>query len=154
MAGVIFIDRKNKASSQAGLAESGRLMTEENVKILIFPEGTRSAKPGFLPFKRGTFISSIKYQVPIIPCAVSHYYFIDNEKKLFDKGHIIFSVLDPINPEGLSLETDVDSLMERTRNTMLDEYNRLQKEIEINSKKWETENRPRVTLKDRVVKRD
>lgn len=152
LAGIIFIDRKSKASSQAGLAECGRLMTEEGVQVLIFPEGTRNTKPGFLPFKRGAFISSIKYQVPIIPCVVSPYYFVDNKTQLFNKGHIIYSILDPIYPKELSLETDVDSFMEKTRTLMLDEYIRLTKEIELNSKNWETENKPRLTLSDREVK--
>ena len=39
--------------------------------ILIFPEGTRSASPEMLPFKKGGAIVAIKSGVPILPIGLS-----------------------------------------------------------------------------------
>jgi lysophosphatidate acyltransferase len=86
LAGIVFIDRKNKKSAFATLARCKKLMNDLKVKILMFPEGTRNQNGSFLPFKKGAFHMAIETQSPIIPLVVSPYYFIDHKKKVFDKG--------------------------------------------------------------------
>lgn len=58
----------------------------EQTKMWIFPEGTRSMKEELLPFKKGAFHIAMTHKLPIVPVIVSPYYFIDDSKKSFDSG--------------------------------------------------------------------
>lgn len=111
----------------------------------MFPEGTRSRVRGMLPFKRGAFKTAIMAQVPVIPVVISPYYFIDHKNRQFDKGHVICKALDPIPTTGMT-EADHVELMERTRNIMLAEYEKLAKEVDEMSlqKEWRDTKRPQV----------
>lgn len=86
LGGVIPIDRQSAKSAHKTLDRCAQLVKHENVKLFIYPEGTRNPNRGFLPFKKGAFITAIKAQVPIIPMVQSHYYFLDQKKRIFDKG--------------------------------------------------------------------
>jgi 1-acyl-sn-glycerol-3-phosphate acyltransferase len=63
------------------------------VRLCLYPEGTRNSSSTLLPFKKGAFHVAIASQAPIQPIIVSRYYFLDDTKKLFnpgmstDKGH-------------------------------------------------------------------
>jgi lysophosphatidate acyltransferase len=86
LGGIVFINRQNKKAAYKTLATCKKLMIEEKVKIMMYPEGTRNQDGGFLPFKKGAFNMAIETQAPIIPLVISPYYFIDGKKKIFDKG--------------------------------------------------------------------
>ena len=57
-----FIDRSNKMRAKSTIAKLSERITNENLSIFIFPEGTRSLKR-MLPFKKGAFHLAIKAQV-------------------------------------------------------------------------------------------
>lgn len=115
--------------------------------MFIYPEGTRNKNRGLLPFKKGAFKTAIMGQVPIIPVVMSPYYFIDGKNNTFDKGHIIVKALEPIPTKGL-VDADHEELMEKTRNVMLAEYEKIAAEVDEKSKKkeWRDKKRPRITL--------
>lgn len=117
--------------------------------MFIYPEGTRNSNRGLLPFKRGAFKTAINAKVPITPLIVSPYYFIDSKKYIFDKGHVIISVLDSIDTVDLK-EADTDTLMTNCRNLMLEEYEKLAREVDKNAADptWRNKNRPRIVFKD------
>ncbi|KAL4706827.1 hypothetical protein ACJJTC_010061 [Scirpophaga incertulas] len=98
-------------------------------KIWLFPEGTRNKDfTKLLPFKKGAFNIAVAAQVPIIPVVFSPYYFINRNKYIFNKGHVIIQCLEPVPTQGLTME-DVPDLIERVRNIMDAVYKELSKEV-------------------------
>lgn len=129
LAGIKLIDRSSPEAAYKTLSKCVREINKDKIKLIIFPEGTRSRSlQGLLPFKRGAFKAAIMGQVPIIPFVVSPYYFIDHDKKQFHTGHVILKALEPIDTEGMT-EADHVGLMERTREVMVKEYEKLALEV-------------------------
>ncbi|XP_055613669.1 1-acyl-sn-glycerol-3-phosphate acyltransferase beta-like [Uranotaenia lowii] len=149
LAGVVFINRKNPASAIATMNSCKKRMIEEGFKMYMYPEGTRHPGRGMLPFKKGGFHTAIETGLPVIPIVYSPMYFIDDKKRMFKPGHVIATVLDPIPTKGLTKD-DVDDLVERTRNAMLAEYEKLCAEIDTNLKNpaWVNQKRPRLKIVD------
>lgn len=56
------------------------------IKLWIFPEGTRHNTGQIHPFKKGAFHVAINSQLPILPVVFSSYYFLSSEEKRFDSG--------------------------------------------------------------------
>jgi 1-acyl-sn-glycerol-3-phosphate acyltransferase len=67
--GFVPIDRRDRAQSDAAIAQAARQMGEGN-SFLVFPEGTRSRTGELLPFKKGPFVLALAAQVPIVPVAI------------------------------------------------------------------------------------
>ncbi|KAH0615457.1 hypothetical protein JD844_004708, partial [Phrynosoma platyrhinos] len=63
LGGVIFINRKSTSNAKSVMAEVGQTMIAENVKVWIYPEGTRNGNGDLLPFKKGAFHLAIQTQV-------------------------------------------------------------------------------------------
>lgn len=161
MMGVFFVNRKSPREAYRTLAkcleevkkEKVNLILVENIsvisrsnfqlKMFIYPEGTRNSNRGLLPFKRGAFKMAIIGQVPIIPVVTTPYYFVNAKERIFNKGHIIIKALEPISTIGMT-EADEEMLMQKTRNSMLDEYEKLEKEVDKMSQNrdWRDIDRP------------
>uniref|UniRef100_A0A336M0Y0 1-acylglycerol-3-phosphate O-acyltransferase n=1 Tax=Culicoides sonorensis TaxID=179676 RepID=A0A336M0Y0_CULSO len=156
LCGLRYIDRRSTKQAYSLLTSTEKFMVEEKAKVLIYPEGTRNNKGGFMPFKKGAFITAIQAQVPIIPVVNAPYYYMDepNEKFLFEKGHNIISVLEPIPTKGLTLD-DVDKLKDKTYSIMFKEYEKLREEVTLKSRlpDWVNKTRPRLTLVNRKFKK-
>ncbi|NXU52568.1 PLCA acyltransferase, partial [Turnix velox] len=87
LSGLIFIDRKKRDESIATLTEVALSLHKDNLRVLIFPEGTRNHGGSMLPFKRGAFQLAVKAQVPIIPVVISSYQnFYNQKEKRFTPG--------------------------------------------------------------------
>jgi 1-acyl-sn-glycerol-3-phosphate acyltransferase len=69
MAGDIPIRRGDPESGGEALAKAKAYLAR-GMSVMIFPEGTRSAKGTLLPFKSGAFRLAIDAQVPVLPIAV------------------------------------------------------------------------------------
>lgn len=69
MAGDIPIRRGDAASGGEALAVAKTYLAR-GMNVMIFPEGTRSAKGTLLPFKKGAFRLAIEAGVPVLPIAV------------------------------------------------------------------------------------
>lgn len=129
LTGIVFIDRVNGRIANKQLVEQSDLINKKKTKIWIFPEGTRNKKPDtLLPFKRGAFRLAIACQAPVIPIVFSPYHFVDAEKKIFGQGKIIVTAMDPIPTEGMT-EKDIDTLMEKTRDVMVKQFELLKQEV-------------------------
>lgn len=149
LAGTIYLNRSSKSAFDT-LDKVGVQIKQNKVKTIIYVEGTRNREYGFLPFKKGAFYTAIKHQVPIIPLVYSHYSFLEQHKKIFEGGHIICSMLDPIPTTGMT-KANVDELVEKTRSLMLEEFHKISKENAQNKEK--SLKRPRMTLYDRHEKK-
>ncbi|XP_075226806.1 1-acyl-sn-glycerol-3-phosphate acyltransferase beta-like isoform X3 [Lycorma delicatula] len=128
LGGVVFIDRLNAKLANEKLFSISNDIFKNKIKMWIFPEGTRNKKRDtLLPFKRGAFRVAIQCKVPIIPVVFSPYYFINDEAKYFGQGKIIMTCLEAVSTEGLT-ENDIDSLMEKVRNSMVEQYEKSKQE--------------------------
>ena len=109
LAGNVLINRKSRSDALRTMDEAGQYVVDNNLKVLIMPEGTRSRGKGLRPFKKGAFHLAVKFGLPIIPIAVSSYSDMMDLKKLH-WGTIKLQALAPIEPDG----TDRDAI-ERLR---------------------------------------
>ncbi|XP_025905306.1 1-acyl-sn-glycerol-3-phosphate acyltransferase beta [Nothoprocta perdicaria] len=113
LGGVIFINRKSTSSAKMVMAEVAKTMVAENVKVWVYPEGTRNCTGDLLPFKKGAFHLAVQAQVPVIPVVYSSFTsFYNPKKKLFKSGKIKVEVLPPIETKGLTPD-DVSDLTDR-----------------------------------------
>ncbi|XP_057265137.1 1-acyl-sn-glycerol-3-phosphate acyltransferase beta isoform X2 [Pezoporus wallicus] len=122
LGGVIFINRKSTTSAKMVMSEVAKTMVAENVKVWVYPEGTRNCTGDFLPFKKGAFHLAIQAQVPVIPVVYSSFTsFYNPKKKLFTSGKIKVEVLPPIETKGLTSD-DVSDLTDRCYHTMRETF--------------------------------
>ncbi|XP_026716413.1 1-acyl-sn-glycerol-3-phosphate acyltransferase beta [Athene cunicularia] len=125
LGGVIFINRKSTTSAKMVMAEVAKTMTTENVKVWVYPEGTRNCTGDLLPFKKGAFHLAVQAQVPVIPVVYSSFTtFYNPKKKLFTSGKIKVEILPPIETKGLTSD-DVSDLTDRCFRTMRETLFRL-----------------------------
>ncbi|XP_043801507.1 1-acyl-sn-glycerol-3-phosphate acyltransferase beta-like isoform X2 [Apis laboriosa] len=128
---VIFINRMKSNLARKILNDATDYIKEKKMKLLIFPEGTRRNNGEIHAFKKGAFYIAIRNQLPIIPVVFSSYYnFLSNEEKRFDSGRVIVEALPAISTEGLTLD-DINKLLEKTRNSMIDTFEKINKEVQV-----------------------
>ncbi|CAI5453070.1 unnamed protein product [Caenorhabditis angaria] len=129
LACTIFIDRTNRDKAMQSVDYCVSEMKKRDLKLWIFPEGTRNRAGGLMPFKKGAFNIAIRAQLPIIPIVFSDYRpFYSKPGKYFKtNGEIVIEVMEPIPTEGLTLE-DVPEFSEKVRQKMLETYERISAE--------------------------
>ncbi|XP_018415955.1 PREDICTED: 1-acyl-sn-glycerol-3-phosphate acyltransferase beta [Nanorana parkeri] len=125
LGGVIYINRKRTSDAKSIMAAVARAMTDDNLKVWIYPEGTRNNNGDLIPFKKGAFHLALQAQVPIIPVVYSSFTsFYDRRKNHFTGGTIKVEVLPKIDISGLK-EEDVSELTEKCFNNMRQVFFRL-----------------------------
>ncbi|ELV13159.1 1-acyl-sn-glycerol-3-phosphate acyltransferase beta [Tupaia chinensis] len=118
LGGVFFINRQRSSTAMTVMADLGKRMVRENLKVWIYPEGTRNDNGDLLPFKKGAFYLAVQAQVPIIPVVYSSFSsFYDTKTQLFTTGTVKVRVLDPIPTRGLSV-ADVPQLVDTCHQAM------------------------------------
>jgi len=97
--GMIFIDRSNKMRAIESLDKAGHLI-RGGKNVIVFPEGTRQNANEIGVFKKGSFMLSMKSNVPIVPVSIT-----GTAKVLasgswkFHPQEVIVSIGKPISPE-------------------------------------------------------
>ncbi|XP_077169751.1 1-acyl-sn-glycerol-3-phosphate acyltransferase alpha-like [Paroedura picta] len=125
LSGMIFIDRRKKEEARAILRQAADNMHRENMRIWVYPEGTRNKGKTLLPFKRGAFHLAVQAQVPIIPAVISSYRdFYCSKEKRFAEGNLIIRILPKIETRDLGAE-DVPVLTESIHKQMQEAYNEI-----------------------------
>ncbi|KFP04769.1 1-acyl-sn-glycerol-3-phosphate acyltransferase alpha, partial [Calypte anna] len=120
LSGIIFIDRNRRDKAIQVMSQTARTMWSENLRVLIFPEGTRNQGRSMLPFKRGAFHLAVQAQVPIVPVVFSPYWdFFSSKEKKFTSGTCTIRVLPKVETQGLSPK-DVPRLTDTVRQAMVD----------------------------------
>ncbi|ROT78907.1 1-acyl-sn-glycerol-3-phosphate acyltransferase alpha [Penaeus vannamei] len=85
LCGTRFIDRGNPERAKMSMNKALEYVTEEKVKLWVFPEGTRSMADEMLPFKKGAFHLAIEGQLPVLPVVYSSYRgFLNHSLKIFN----------------------------------------------------------------------
>ncbi|XP_075226549.1 1-acyl-sn-glycerol-3-phosphate acyltransferase alpha-like [Lycorma delicatula] len=126
--GTIFIDRLNVEKAQSTINKTGETIRTRQAKLCMFPEGTRHSGQELLPFKKGAFHVAIASQTSIQPVVVSHYYFLDGERHIFNSGKSIISILPAISTERMTRD-DLDRLMTQTHDVMSTAFTNLSEEV-------------------------
>ncbi|RJR26300.1 MAG: 1-acyl-sn-glycerol-3-phosphate acyltransferase [Desulfobacteraceae bacterium] len=118
-AGYIGITREDPRKAIASMNKAAEKIASGS-SVLIFPEGTRSSDGILLPFKKGGFTLAVKSGCDIVPVAVigSHRIVRKGSFKI-NKGSIELVFGKPIPVSGYS-KRDIDALMEKVRDTILD----------------------------------
>ncbi|XP_053693177.1 1-acyl-sn-glycerol-3-phosphate acyltransferase alpha-like isoform X2 [Sabethes cyaneus] len=127
LVGVVFIDRKNTASAKDVMKREAVAITRDNLKLAIFPEGTRHDRDTLLPFKKGSFHVAVDSQAVIQPVVVSKYVFIDHKKKRFGRGRVIVKILPEIPTKGKGKD-DINQLVEHCQKIMQSEFDKVNAE--------------------------
>ncbi|XP_004423699.1 PREDICTED: 1-acyl-sn-glycerol-3-phosphate acyltransferase beta [Ceratotherium simum simum] len=118
LGGVFFINRQRSSTAMTVMADVGERMVRENLKVWIYPEGTRNDNGDLLPFKKGAFYLAIQAQVPVIPVVYSSFSsFYNCRMKLFTSGTVKVEVLDAVPTSGLTV-ADVPKLMDTCHQAM------------------------------------
>ncbi|OAL72307.1 1-acylglycerol-3-phosphate acyltransferase [Trichophyton violaceum] len=150
LSGTVFIDRANRETAFKAFNNAASLMKSKGQSVIIFPEGTRSyaREPTMLPFKKGAFHLAVKAEADIVPIVAENYsHVLDVKKMWFTSGAINVKVLPPISTKGLTT-ADVDSLVQNTRQSMLDamvEMDKMRKIKDISNSQVVVEEAPRAT---------
>ncbi|XP_047554804.1 1-acyl-sn-glycerol-3-phosphate acyltransferase beta isoform X2 [Lutra lutra] len=127
LGGIFFINRQHSRTAMTVMADVGEHMVRDNLKVWIYPEGTRNDNGDLLPFKKGAFYLAIQTQVPIIPVIYSSFSSFYNPKtKLFTSGTIKVEVLDAVPTRGLMV-ADVPKLMDTCHQAMRTTFLRVSK---------------------------
>lgn len=124
LAGNIMVKREQRDKAKQALEKSAKKMTDKNLSLVIFPEGTRNyGKP--LPFKLGAFKLAIEAQAPIQPVAFAWHSKTLNYNR-FKSGVLKMHCMEPISTLGLT-QDDAPELARRCQQLIEEETNRLTK---------------------------
>jgi len=100
-AGHLPVDRSSPRASLKSMTESGRLIAQRGVSVLLFPEGGRSPH-GLRDFKDGAAYIAIKAGVPVVPIAiVGMRPLLPMGSIHIRRGNVLLRVGDPIPTAGL-----------------------------------------------------
>ncbi|OCT67037.1 hypothetical protein XELAEV_18038319mg [Xenopus laevis] len=125
LGGVIYINRKRTSDAKSIMAAVAQAMISDNLKVWVYPEGTRNNTGDLLPFKKGAFHLALQSQVPIIPVVYSSFTSFYNQKKnLFTGGTIKVEILPKIDTSDFT-EKDITDLTEKCHQTMRQVFFRL-----------------------------
>ena len=124
LCGLIFIDKKARDHSKIVMKNVCEDLKKKKIKLWVFPEGTRRNTGEIHSFKKGAFHTAVQAQIPIIPVIFGSYkHILDSKVKCFGRGEVAITILPEISTEGMTAD-DVDQLVERTRNQMIEVYDK------------------------------
>lgn len=102
--GMIFIDRKDRASAIQSMERAGRQI-KRGKSIVTFPEGTRSGNKKLLPFKKGAFHLAKSQKIPLVPIAISGTENILPKHGKLKSGRVRLTMGTPIHPDEMEKMT-------------------------------------------------
>lgn len=123
----IAIDRRNKKESMAQIIEQGKSRLDDNIWVLIFPEGTRVNPGDKKPFSKGAARLAVGAGKPILPIAHNSGEHWPNGKFLKYPGTIKVVIGEPIPSVGKTVD-ELNTLGERWIHDTVNE---------ISATKWE-----------------
>ncbi|XP_051960082.1 1-acyl-sn-glycerol-3-phosphate acyltransferase beta [Xyrauchen texanus] len=118
LGGIVFINRQKTSDAKNVMGDAAKTMLTDQIRLWVFPEGTRNQKDNLLPFKKGAFHLAVQAQAPIIPIVFSSYsnFYLRKEKE-FKSGKITLKILPKIETKGLTAD-DVTSLSDQSHAIM------------------------------------
>lgn len=95
LSGNLMIDRKDSGRAADTLQQAIDRIRSENLKVWVFPEGTRSYGRGLLRFKTGAFRLAQQANVPLIPVCIADTNHLHLSR--WDNGRVAIEIMDPIH---------------------------------------------------------
>ena len=117
--GHISVDRRDRESAIKSLDRARTMSVRDDILLVVFPEGTRSADGNMLSFKKGAFVLAIQLDAPVIPVAV-----IGGRRVMakgdwrIRSGRMRVSIGEPIPVVGLD-QSDREDLARRSRDAVV-----------------------------------
>ncbi len=103
--GFVQIDRSDRERAIRSLQDASRVLRQDSMSVLTFPEGTRSSDGQLLPFKKGVFILAIHSQLPLVPVSIrGSYSVLPRGKKRVRPGVVSVVFGEPIETAKFTLE--------------------------------------------------
>ncbi|XP_049909305.1 1-acyl-sn-glycerol-3-phosphate acyltransferase beta isoform X1 [Epinephelus moara] len=62
LGGIVFINRKKTSDAKSVMADAAKTMLDDQIRLWVFPEGTRNQRGDLLPFKKGAFHLAVQAQ--------------------------------------------------------------------------------------------
>jgi 1-acyl-sn-glycerol-3-phosphate acyltransferase len=111
----VAIDRSNPERALQTM-EKVRRIVGGGYSFGIFAEGTRAMPGELLPFKKGAFHLALQTGAAIVPVAIKNTdYLMGKKTGIVNPGTMEIVLLPPIETGGLSAETDLPDLLNKTR---------------------------------------
>jgi 1-acyl-sn-glycerol-3-phosphate acyltransferase len=116
----ILVDRHHPDKAMKSIDRAKKMMSEKNISVILFAEGTRSKTGEVQPFKRGAFYLASRVNHPIVPVSIS------GAEKILPKGRlrirsgtitITFSA--PVEVRQITNKKDEVDLMEKVRQIVI-----------------------------------
>jgi 1-acyl-sn-glycerol-3-phosphate acyltransferase len=118
-AGVLFVDRKDRARAISSL-QGARKLASEGTSLWIAAEGTRSEDGRLGPLKKGGFHVAVDLQVPVLPTWIEGTLAVIPPRQWASvTGHTVTVRFGPPIPTAGLGRDDVDTLLEKTRQALL-----------------------------------
>jgi 1-acyl-sn-glycerol-3-phosphate acyltransferase len=118
----IFIDRSNTARAIESI-NKGIDRLPKGVSIMVFAEGTRSPDGQIHEFKKGGFVTAVRWKIPILPVTVN------GSRRVLPKGSLVVKpgkiqvvIGDPIDTSGYTAD-NVQELIDKTRQAVIANFN-------------------------------
>ena len=124
-AGYVPVDRGSHESGRKAIRRIAELL-EQNLSVLLFPEGTRSPDGKIHGFKTGAFKLARDNKVEILPVVVDGTGRALPKKSIFlrHRSKFVVSIGEPISLENLS-DQSLDQVKEKIRHEMISRLARL-----------------------------
>lgn len=127
LTGNIIINREDKKSAKETIKDVVDQMSEKDLSVMIFPEGTRSRGRGLMDFKMGAFHTALQAGVNVVPTVVSNTHEQVNLNR-WDNGEVIVEVLEPIDISQYK-KREIRRLMNDAHAIILAKYIQLNDEV-------------------------
>ncbi len=128
MAGVIFIDRKNREKAIEAMKPAIDTL-KNGTSIAIAPEGTRSYNYQLGPFKKGAFHLAMQAGVPVVPIVIKNAHDVMPRGSAFMQPSIVeVTVLPPVSSKKWT-KKNLDLQIEKIRNSYLNELGQIETQV-------------------------
>lgn len=112
--GHIWIDRGNARKAHKSIERAVKRLHNENISLLLFPEGTRSLDGKLGEFKQASFTLALRAGVQVVPVAIRNAASLLPKSTFFIRpGTAYIEICDPINVAGV--ETTKGELSAKVR---------------------------------------
>lgn len=123
LAGHVPVDRQAGKDAAVAVTEAFESVLRRNQRLLVFPEGTRSADGQLKAFKSGAFHAAVRAERPVVPIAIEGTFSLlsrhEADMASHDQRRVFIRVAEPLRPDATLPELErVNDLRDRTHSVV------------------------------------